>query len=172
MEDIKRKHHYVFEGYLRPWSDNGMTWRLWRGKVARKGLSECTSAAYFYKVHLMNGDEYAFLRKFIELFPEVARQTHYDSLNFFRLLSMAKQAMDNPNPALLAMPDFKEKKAYIEMQVHNFEENMHKHREDRLLPFIRRMLNGDMSFYDDMNDMVTFMDSLSAQYFRTKVTPS
>ena len=80
METKKRKHHYVFQAYLKGWATNGMVWCL-RGssKPFNTSTENVLQERDFYRVKLLNADE----MKFVDILTQLSHlyKQHQNPIN-------------------------------------------------------------------------------------------
>jgi len=101
MSDIKKRQHYVWRHYLKPWSVGESIWTYFKelDKIEKPGLMGVAQEKHFYKLIDLTAAEEKFLGKFIEhISPEVVKGLNLD---FFRLFTshykLKKELEENKN---------------------------------------------------------------------------
>ncbi|WP_370598898.1 DUF4238 domain-containing protein [Plesiomonas shigelloides] len=76
-QQIKKKHHYVWEYYLKNWSKNGRVyWLTPKGKVANDSTKGLCRANEIYKISSLTNDDVNFLLRFSERSVLECQATH------------------------------------------------------------------------------------------------
>lgn len=168
MSTIKKRQHYVWRNYLRPWADNEQIWTYFKelNKIERPNLMGVAQEKYFYKLIDFTEDEKFFLKQFIEKIshPSV-KNLNLDFLNVFTFNEKLKESLaQNKNPEI-DESYFNEEIRKIEI---NLMEDAHCKMEDKGTKLInyRSLEELKTIFQDDYYfDGIMF---LCFQYFRTR----
>lgn len=168
MSSIKKRQHYVWRQYLRPWAQTENIWTYFKelNKVEYPGLMGVGQEKYFYKLVTFTQEEEEFLRKFIEhtSHPTV-KPLCMDFLEMFTYhYKLQKQLDDNTNSKI----DRKKVQAEIDKLEINMMEDAHCKFESFGNKLIACRNIKDLQFLenpDDLNETVIF---LCVQYFRTR----
>lgn len=86
MSNIKKRQHYVWRYYLKPWADNESIWTYFKesDKIKKPNLKRVAQEKYFYKLTDFNNKEEEFLKKFINYkSPEVVKYLNFYFLELF-----------------------------------------------------------------------------------------
>lgn len=70
--NVKKKQHYVWKHYLKPWSQKGQIWCNRNGKTFHTSLENIGQKRYFYKAEKLNDFE-------INIVKSVIRKRHHSS---------------------------------------------------------------------------------------------
>lgn len=168
MSDLKKRQHYVWRNYLRPWADNETIWTYFKelDKIIQPGLMAVAQEKYFYELVDFTDEELIFLKNFvIATSPEVLKPLNLDFLTLFTSTSTLKRN-------LAATTNPKVDKEFVEAQIKKLEvnsmEDAHCIMENlgskliqcRSFDKLKEVCEGDNVF-----DAIMF---LCVQYFRTK----
>ncbi|CAL65870.1 DUF4238 domain-containing protein [Christiangramia forsetii] len=145
MPDLKKRQHYVWKNYLKPWSTNDKICCLRNGKEIITSLRNIGQTRYFYKAEKLSEKDLNFLKGFI------------------------KNANPKRQEGLLKILDL-----YIkfsegdEYSVKCGIEDLHCIIETRGIKLLNKLYEEDLSFFENEKDRRTFSFYLSAQFTRTK----
>jgi hypothetical protein len=102
MSDLKKRQHYVWRHYLRPWADNESIWTYFKelDKIVKPGLMGVAQEKYFYRLEDFTDDEITFLENFVDkTSPPVLKSLNSDFLTLFTSTSPLKRQLEaNTNP--------------------------------------------------------------------------
>ena len=102
MNDIKKRQHYVWRHYLKPWTDGESIWTYLKeqDKIVKPGLMGVAQEKYFYGLEDFSDEEINFLKKFVDTTsPLVLKGLNSDFLTLFTSTSVLKrQLAANTNP--------------------------------------------------------------------------
>lgn len=162
MSKIKNKQHYVFQGYLKNWSDNkGKIWVC--NKKEKKTFYTSTSGVlnkrWLYEIQDMNEDE----KSFFEMIMTVLKLNNLDKsemrdyVDAYLLSYKNQEFVDflkkvNPIPEIHPLSvekDFEKLETIIKEQKANTEEDFYSDYENDGSKWINSIINGDTSFYYD-----------------------
>lgn len=160
----KKKHHYVFQSYLKPWSDNEQIWCLRNGDIFSSNLKGVACERFFYRSYLLTEEERDFVTKvMIEVkgMPESLRDVLQRFLNLYRLGHKVKECL---NPSAWTSELEQELDVLIEKGAEDWLAGV----EDAFLPFLEQMREGKTEFYHDYKAAMVFIFGLCVQSARTK----
>lgn len=168
MSDLKKRQHYVWRNYLRPWADNESIWTYFKeqDKIVKPGLMGVAQEKYFYGLEDFTDEEIAFLKNFVDTTsPAVLKPLNSDFLTLFTSTSLLKrQLAANTNPKVnreLIASEIKKLEANSMEDAHCIMENLgSKIIQCRGLEELK-----ELSIDDNLYDAIMF---LCVQYFRTK----
>jgi len=104
MSDLKKRQHYVWRHYLRPWADGESIWTYFKelDKIVKPGLMGVAQEKYFYGLEDFTDEEIAFLKTFVDkTSPHVLKGLNSDFLTLFTSTSILKrQLAANANPKI------------------------------------------------------------------------
>jgi hypothetical protein len=158
----KRRHHYVWQHYLKAWTTDGTLACLRDNGVFRTTTSNVAVEKDFYRVGEVSDRELVVIRGLIARSPPQSHTVHAQLLEHVVLLnkldaqSKSSQARD---PRLAEA---------IEEARSNLEEDLHTGIEGRALPLLDALREDDASFFSEREDFANFVHFLCAQAFRTK----
>jgi len=159
----KRRHHYVPQWYLTPWSENQRIYCLRNGQIKPCGLASVGVEKDFYAVSDLTIKDIEFLRRgVIAQSPEGVRSIHESLLREFARVAYANQLKK-------ARPGIKdEAKRTVREIVSNLDENYHESIEHDLQYSIGCMLSGSTEFFSDVSMAGSFLRALALFSLRTK----
>jgi Protein of unknown function (DUF4238) len=139
QQNIKQRHHHVWQKYLKPWTTDGAIWCLQNGRIFPTGTTTVAVERNFYYLHRLTVDDLALLRALVDSGHPLSKR------NYIQLLSRFMN--EHPTEAL---------------------EEYHTRIEASFIPNLESALSGDISFYSDDQRCPGFLNFLSTQYMRTK----
>jgi len=100
----KKRQHYVWRNYLKPWADNEIIWTYFKeqNKIIKPGLMGVAQEKYFYKLEDYTEDEITFLTNYVEkTSPAILKEFNLDFLYLFTSPTILKRQLDtNTNPKI------------------------------------------------------------------------
>jgi hypothetical protein len=126
----KKNQHYVFRGYLRPWSQDERIYCLRGGSIFHPNLKRVACERFFYRFQDLTSEEAQLIEKsFIEQTSEPLRtiQRNFMSLHSFAP-KLRKQVGGDIDPKFVSA---------LDRVIANGQEDYHQKIEDTLLVFIR-----------------------------------
>lgn len=168
MSDIKKKQHYVWRHYLRPWANNEQIWTYLKeeGKIIKPGLMGVAQEKHFYKLIEFSDAEEDFLRKYIEhTSPAVVKGLNLDFLTHFTSHYKLKKQLDaNSNPNI----DKDSISEEIKKLEHNLMEDAHGKMEALGFELLKCQSLVDLKSLEEDDKIFDAIMFLCFQYFRTK----
>ena len=143
-EVIKKRHHYVWKHYLKPWTVNEQIGCLREGKRFLTSLENIAQKRYFYESPPLNELEL----KFVDSFFGKVHPTAKKSLNGLFEVYL-KSAYTNDYNRKCGLEDF-----YSVV-------------EGNFIPILDKIYNTDLSFLDDLKERNHFSFFIGIQYMRT-----
>jgi len=162
VETKKIYNHHVPRFYLSAWAHEDRIWWSGYGKIERSELTVVGGENYFYKLQELTDEDILLLRGLIDLFPVGSKKIHGDLLNTFSLPPAMKKAM-----ARLGILDH-DAMSKLDVVITNTNEDYQTAIENSFQPYLRSMLEGNVSFFEDPAKASKFLYALSLQYTRTK----
>ena len=158
----KKKQHYVWKRYLRPWAIKDLIWCYREGKIFKPNLEGIAQQRYFYKLMELSQKDLTFLRYFIEKSknPTLIKLNYSwleDFINPFRIkkvlesIGFDKQYYDD----------------LIQYAINNTLENIHARIEKGAIGYLDSLLNKNIDFYYTDSGCIDFSLYISMQYMRT-----
>ena len=147
MEKNKKRQHYIWKYYLKPWTLNDVLWCKRNNNSFKASLENIGHENYFYLTKPLNYVEQDFLVNLIR--NQIPRENHFIILQDLLLFCDFGDSSD----------DFIRK---------NGLENYHSSIEGKAVPFFNLIYKKDVSFFSNIDNNVQFMHFISVQYNRTK----
>jgi hypothetical protein len=141
---IKKKHHYVWKHYLKPWTENEQICCLRQGKRFYSSLENIAQKRYFYESPPLNEVELEFISSFLNQAHPTARRPLSGFLEMY-----LKSAYTNDYTRKCGLEDF-----YSIV-------------EGNFIPILDKIYKHDFSFLEDLNDRGHFSFFIGIQYMRT-----
>lgn len=158
----KRRQHYVWKNYLKPWSKDGHVYICSRGEIERKGLKLVGQKDYFYKLKEISEADVEWIKNFINQSNSPSfKKTNLGFISMFNTLFQLKRHL---NTKQLSNAEFEKELKILEV---NLEENFHSIVETKSTKYLQMILDGNSDFFKNDKDSIRFLHFLSLQYFRT-----
>lgn len=159
-QNPKRRHHHVWQHYLKPWTTGGAIWCLQAGRIYQTGTTAVAVERDFYKIANLTVADVDYIKLLFGHGHPVSVRTHANFLNAvmapFALLKLAKTP---------------EQRAVIAEKLDDYAtealEDFHAIIEASFIPLLANALSGDISFYGDER-CIPFLNFLCTQHMRTK----
>jgi hypothetical protein len=156
----KRRHHHVWQEYLKPWTTNGAIWCLQPGRIFSTGTPAVAVERHFYKLHNLTREDIALIKQLLADGHPLSKRTHANLLN--RLIMPFRLAEQVNHPQRRAAID-----QLLDAYASEVLENYHASIEASFIPLLKSALKGDISFYNDER-CIDFLNYLCTQFMRTK----
>jgi len=157
----KRRHHHVWQYYLRPWTVDGALYCLQDGSIERRGTSAIAVEKDFYELHRLTAEDVALTKLLFGQGHPSAVRTHAHLLNSLMMpFQIAERMKDSPRREQID--------AYLGGHASNVLEDYHASIEASFIPALESASKGDLSFYADDQRCIPFLNYLCTQYMRTK----
>lgn len=141
---IKKKHHYVWQHYLKPWTDNKQICCLRQGEKFRSSLKSIAQKRYFYEASPLNEVDIKFINSFLSQVHPMAQRPLLGLLDVY-----LKSAYTNDYTRKCGLEDF-----YSIV-------------ERKFIPILGKIYQHDLSFLEDLNERNHFSFFIGVQYTRT-----
>jgi Protein of unknown function (DUF4238) len=156
----KRRHHHVWQFYLRSWTSEGAIWCFQNGRAFATGTARVAVEKDFYKFRkLTAADEQMVQLMFAKSHPAAQRsfQSLLNKLMYpFRMIEAIPGADEDESVA-----------RHLDEYTSDVLEELHAQVEARFIPLLKSALDADISFYNDER-CIPFLDYLTKQHMRTK----
>lgn len=158
----KRRHHFVWQHYLRSWTVEGRI-SCWRqGRVFTTDPTNVAVETDFYRLREISERDATTIRQMISLFPAELREVHNGWLAIFTLPFDLRRMYATTGQSDSTL------EAELERAIVNMEEEIHAVIEGDGVPLLRALRRGDAAFFGTEEGFSQFMHFLSVQYLRTK----
>lgn len=156
--------HYVWRKYLEPWSFNNQIWCHREGNLFQTNIKNVGRQRDFYKLEELTENEIRILKKlFIDSVPDTElKKLHLGWLRIYGLVPALVRLINETQSIN------QEDKKLLDITLHNIEEDFHSKMEDAHLPDLASMIEKDLSFYENDERRIHFLNFICLQYFRTK----
>jgi hypothetical protein len=157
----KRRHHHVWQNYLRPWTSDGALFCLQDGRIFPSGTRVLAVVTDFYKLQRLTPQDLALLQLlFGEGRPSAVRTNASLVGMLIGPFALAERFRGSPK--------WPEIEAQLDDYASNVLEDYHASIESSFAPALGRALAGDLGFYADDAECIPFLNSLCTQYMRTR----
>jgi hypothetical protein len=161
LGEYKRRHHHVWQKYLKPWTTGGAILCLQNGRIFSTGTVNIAVEKDFYKLHKLTRDDITFLQMLFGKGHTLAVKNHAHLLNRLMLpFQIAERMRGSRHYAKIIQ--------HVDEYASNVLEDYHAGIEAWFIPSLESALNGDISFYYDDDRCIAFLHYLCTQYMRTK----
>ena len=158
-----RKHHFVSRYYLRAWAQQEKIWCGCDGNVFQANLDRVANKRDFYKLKQLTLSDINFINKFvIQGSKEGLQRVNTEWIRLFNMVFQAKMKAEEKG-----ISD-KQLDLLIEEGIYNIEESYHSSLENHLKQYISLLRKGQISFYHNDEDKISFLYLISVQYMRTE----
>jgi hypothetical protein len=157
----KRHHHHVWQKYLKPWTINGLIWCLQDDRIFPTGTPVVAVEKDFYKLHRLTAKDVDLIKLLFGQGAPWAVRTHANLLNNLMAPFQIVDQVKPPGPRAKL-------EAWLDEYASNVLEDCHTSIEHSFIPTREEALQGDISFYQDDQRCIPFLNYLSTQYMRTK----
>ena len=158
----KRRHHFVWQYYLKPWTVDGRI-ACWRnGQVFRTDPTNVAVEKDYYRLREISERDVATIQKMIHLFPSQLRDVHNTWLEMFTLPFELRRMLNATGQSDRAI------EAALDRILANTEEEIHASIEEEAKSLLLALRNGNVDFFGTDEGFSRFMHFLSVQYLRTK----
>lgn len=167
MSSLKKRQHYVWQYYLRPWAANGTIWCKSVRKVEpfRPSLENIGVERYFYEVHELTQEDLLYLQNIILK----VKRPQLKELNqgWIDIFQKAHKVLGTLNTVAIDPMN----RAEIEKEVRKINrtivEAFHTETENRAVPILDALRQENNDFFNVVEGRNTFLYYISHQYFRT-----
>jgi hypothetical protein len=146
MKTNKKRQHYIWKKYLKPWTINNKVWCKRHSAIFNTSLENIAQERYFYETSPLNEFE---KRLIISIILSSPPENHNLLMQNFMVYNNISDNSDE----------------YIRK---NGIEDIHSRLEHNFSPALQSLYKKDLSFLNDNDSKVSFMYNISQQYNRTK----
>lgn len=159
---IKKKHHYVWQHYLKSWATNGRVWCKRGDNIFETSTVNIAQIRYFYEVKELEESHVRLVTAMINKSHGSLRETHFDFLKGYQALHEEKRNLERVGKSSEAL------EAAFRPFLINYEEDYHSHIEKNSVKHLDAIKSNDTSFFCRGEERVDFSHFLCVQYMRTK----
>lgn len=162
-KQIKVKHHYVWEHYLKNWSvNNNVFWLTSTGKIACDSPKGLCREDGFYKISIFDDADLAYIRMWSEKSPEFLQKQHAKAIKpFIKISNMIRLARTS---GIVNEEMYRTE----EILLYNSLENLYCGVEMGARAAIDGLAKGDISVLDNNDINIGLYSYLGHQITRTK----
>ena len=168
MINSKRKQHYVGKHYLKAWTSNkGQLFCLRnRSDLFLTNPENVAQQRYFYRVENLTEQDLRNINLLIEKMDDRAKKIANNWINSLQALFTLKEFSKNLRVNSMEIEN------EINIQIDNAVEDYHARIEGLGADYLRKIIDIDLSFWNDRKACMDFCYYLAHQYFRTKAVKS
>jgi Protein of unknown function (DUF4238) len=160
QQNPKRRHHTVWQQYLKAWTVDGAIWCLQNGRIFRTGTPVIAVEKDFYKLQQLTPEDIDLIKSFFGQGHPLAVRNHSNFLNMVMApFQLTHQVPKDKRPGIDRL---------LDRYASNVLEDYYAGVEASFSPLLERALDGDINFYDDDQECIPFLNYLCTQYMRTK----
>jgi Protein of unknown function (DUF4238) len=160
QQNPKRRHHTVWQQYLKAWTVDGVIWCLQNGRIFSTGTPAIAVEKDFYKLQELTPEDIDLIKLLFGQGRPLAVRNHANFLNMVMApFQLIDQVASDKRPAIERL---------LDNYASDVLENHHAGIEASFISLLERALDGDINFYDDDEECIPFLNYLCTQYMRTK----
>lgn len=165
-----RKQHFVWDYYLRSWSDNGQIYMLRENEIHRANTQDVAQKRDFYRLKKLTQYEIDLIKACINNFPKECRPAQFRLLEMFCRPYQELELIDKLTDLAggVKINELEEIRLDIDVTLNNLEEELHGSVEGRSTKFIESARIGLIDFWMDPMEKQSFIHFLSLQMMRTR----
>jgi hypothetical protein len=157
--NLKRRHHYVWRYYLKPWSKSEKIWCKRGNEIFASNLMGVGQIRDFYKIKTFSPDDIKYLHLMIRPIDPNLQKTSKRWIDFFEMVSSVRNLKEP-----LDSDEFNNDRNLL---LQNTEEDIYAQVEDRALPLLTEVISGNTSTINTSMGRFNFIHFVCNQYFRT-----
>lgn len=158
---IKKRQHYVYQKYLEPWTNKGQVWCLFNRTNANPvNTINIGQEKYFYQIKDFTAQDLSVAKQLVSHNKDSFYSSYW--VDFYDGLLKLQDYTKEPD-------NDKELVEVIKRMCKQIEEEVNSGIENRLLPFLQKMLNKDLSFLKVDENKFMLCYCLMEQLSRTKM---
>lgn len=160
---MKRRHHYVWQNYLKAWSVQGQIWCRRDGKVFQSNTINVGQQRDFYRLKDLTPEEISFIKAIALKGPKSPLQSANERwIDTFQLVFKAKSMLVD-----FGISDVDAETA-LDPLINDLEEDLHAKIELDSIKYLERIIEGDIDFFLETEGRMAFSHFLCLQYMRTR----
>jgi hypothetical protein len=158
---IKKRHHVVWQGYLRAWAKENLIWFLQGGAIDRTSLGNVAVRKKFYSLRDLTPADY---RLAVTLLEQVAPDLRFLAKGWLHLYQQLPRLLRLAQDESLQDSGLGQEIAVL---VANFEEDLHAEIETTSIPVLAALRDSDEAIVHEPESFMRFCLFVSAQMLRT-----
>jgi hypothetical protein len=147
---------------LEPWANGGKIFGLINGKPCQPHTKNVAVERHFYRLHRLTAADLTLLKLFIDIGQSHARGLHED----FVTALLAPRAFVEQHKNTSKIPA--EMEEILLTQENQRAGGLSCQHRELVAPTLRAIRKGDLSFYEDTQECISFARYMATQYMRTK----
>ncbi len=157
----KRKQHYVWEHYLKAWAVGGQVWCRRGESVFRANTGNVGHRRDFYRLKEMSSEDLQLVEMLISQMTEPLRILARGWIPHFQQIFEIKRAWEANGRS------DRELEECLDIAINNMEEDIHESIEEKAVPLLAALRDGDASVLDNDGQFIDFARFIAAQSLRT-----
>jgi hypothetical protein len=165
LGEKKRRHHYVWQHYLRAWAEDEQIpcWRA--GRVFRTNTANVALVKDFYRLKELTPEDLHFVEMTcIRDAPEAVQPLLRGWIPAFSAVFELRRALESAGLNLQEGGSAE----LFDIAINNIEEDLHSTIEIGAIQHLNALRAGDMAFLSSDEELPTFLHYLCTQYMRTR----
>lgn len=173
LENKKRKHHYVFQAYLKKWvNSNEKLWCLREGKVFEVKTNNIAFEKDFYRVHRLSCKEIEFIKLFFSKYSLAFQKGVDDFIKLYTYLDIYEKTISGlrnllPNDCPEADETMVENNKILDIARNNMTEDVLAEFEGEAVVWLNALCDNNISFIYNLEEREKFINFICMQYYRT-----
>jgi hypothetical protein len=161
--DRKKKQHYVFQSYLKPWSENEQIWCLRNGESFSANLKGVACERFFYRSYPLTTEEQEFVTKVMIEVEGTSDALKGALQKFVEMYCLGHKIKSGKTSGWTS-----EQERALDVLIETGAEDWLAVIESDFAPFLEQMREGKTEFYNDYKAAGVFIFGLCVQSARTK----
>lgn len=158
----KRRHHYVWKKYLKPWTVNNKIWCKRYNNLFQTNTINVGVEVDYYKIRELNQfDLNVIYTLAIEPLTPYLKKVNEKWITLYNYVYKIKNFVDFNNVKSNEIDQA------LDILIHNLDEDLHSEIERVGSSYINKIFNYDLSFFKKDQEFSDFIYYLTTQYFRT-----
>lgn len=158
----KRKHHYVWKHYLKPWVCDNQVVCLRDHKIFKTSLVKIANKHDFYRLKEMSEADITFLRYFFKDAHPLMKNFNENWITIFTSIFEIRNKIIKSGISNNKLDEM------IDILINNLEEDYHSCIESMAIKYIDQLRSGQFEFYSIEESNCEFNLFICIQYFRTE----